>query len=105
MSEVLQLSLKGKSTAAKHYKTISFICGIKKLKLVNITKNKQSHRYREYTSGYQRGREQRGGTKVGRGSHRYPAMYIRIHWTAREYSQYCVGAINFKIVNHYAVPL
>ena len=63
---------------------------------MNITKNKQVHRYREQTSGYQWGREQRGGTRRGLGGHRYPIVYIRIHCTAREYSQYCVGTINFK---------
>ena len=35
------------------YSMISLTCGIKKIELVNITKNKQIHRYREQTSGYQ----------------------------------------------------
>ena len=32
-------------------------------KVVNITKKKQTHRYREPTSGYQWGEESRGGTR------------------------------------------
>ena len=35
-------------------------------KLVNITKKKQTHRYREQTSGHQWG-EERGGANIGVG--------------------------------------
>ena len=34
-------------------------------KLVNLTKKKQSHKYREQTSGYQVGEERKGSIRIG----------------------------------------
>ena len=49
------------------YCMILLICGILKYnKPVNITKKKQTHRYREQTSGYQWGKR-RGVQNRGRG--------------------------------------
>ena len=41
-------------TEKNRYCMISLLCGIEKYKLVNITKKKQTHKYREQTSGYGR---------------------------------------------------
>ena len=47
---------------------ISLICGIEKYnKIVNITKQKQTHRFREQASGYQWREGRREGQDRGRG--------------------------------------
>ena len=47
------------------YCMISLICGILKIQLVKITKKKQTHKYREQTSGYQWGEGRGGNIRVG----------------------------------------
>ena len=54
-----------RETEKDKYCMISLICGIKKLQLVVSIKKKQTHRYREQTSGYQQGGLQYRGKRVG----------------------------------------
>ena len=55
-----------RQTEKDKYCMISLICGIKQYnKLVNITKKKQTHRYREQASGYQWGKGKGGNIGVG----------------------------------------
>ena len=42
-----------------------------------ITKWKQTHRYREQTSGYQGGRRKRGGAREGYGIKRYKLLCVK----------------------------
>ena len=46
---------------------LSLICEIQKIIPVNVTKKKQMHRYREHTSGYQKGEGQGEGHDSSRG--------------------------------------
>ena len=54
-------------------------------KVVNITKKKQTHRYREQTSGYQWGEWERGNIGVGEGRHKLLGVRqaTRMYCTAR----------------------
>ena len=57
----------------KHY-VISVICGILKKNLMNITKKKQTQRYREQTNGYQQGKRRvRDNTGMGIQRHKHYA--------------------------------
>ena len=47
------------------YSVLSLICGILKIKQINKTKQKQTHRYKEQTSGYQLGEGRREGQDSG----------------------------------------
>ena len=58
------------------YSMISLTCGIKKIELVNITKNKQIHRYREQTSDYQWGEGREMGD-IGYGIKRHKLLCIK----------------------------
>ena len=65
-------------------------------KLVNITKKKQTHKYREQTTGYQWG-EGRGRRGVGSG--KYKLLGVRLQGCVvqhGEYSQYFVITVNGK---------
>ena len=83
---------------------------------MNITKKKQTHRYRKQTCGYQWGEGSREGQERGRGLRgtNYYTMYkinkLQGHTVQhREYSQYFIVTINglkpLKIVNPYVVHL
>ena len=61
----IMLSERSQTEKDKYY-MISLIYEIQKIKLVNITKKKQTHRHREQTSGYQQG-EKRGRGNIGAG--------------------------------------
>ena len=81
---------------------------------MNITKKKQTHRYREHVSGYQWGERRMKGQNRGEDSEVQTIRceinklqgYIVQH---REYSQYFIVTINgaelLKIVDHYVVHL
>lgn len=87
-------------------------CGISKKynKLVNITK-KQTHRYRELTSGYQWGKGSGGKTWVGVKSYKLLGIKLitRIHHTTWGvepiFHSNCKWSITFNIVNYYTAHL
>ena len=50
-------------TEKDKYCMLSLICGTWKMEQTNITKQKQTHRYSEQTSGYQWGEGRGGGAR------------------------------------------
>ena len=81
-----------------------------------ITKQKQTHRYRKLTSGYQLGERREEGQEKGRGlrdtNYLLCIKQIRnkdILYSTGKYSNYSVitlnGVYSIKILNHYAVYL
>ena len=54
-------------TERDKYSMLLLICGSQKIKQMHITKQKQMHRYREQTSGYQWGKGKGDGQDRGRG--------------------------------------
>jgi len=65
-------TLWGKVKEKDNYCMIT-LCGESKKynKVMNITKKRQTHRYREQTSGYQQGKGRRGMDKIGVEAKRY----------------------------------
>ena len=63
--EGLKLSERSRAEKDKHYVIHMYNLKKKKIKPVNKTKKKQTHRYREQMSGYQQGEGRGDGQDIG----------------------------------------